>query len=58
MATRGQSTNPARYEREQNRITATVCKDVFSHVQKQGSKLPENLVKRITIEGAPQKIDI
>ena len=47
MATRGQSMNPAWFEQKQNRITASICKDVFSHMQKQGSKLPENLVKKI-----------
>ena len=46
MATRGQSMNPAWFEQKQNRITASICKDVFSHMQKQGSKLPENLVKK------------
>ena len=56
MATRGQSMNPAWFEQKQNRITASICKDVFSHMQKQGSKLPENLVKKITAKGAPQKM--
>ena len=56
MATRGQLTNPAWFEQKQNRITASICKDVFSHMQKQGSKLPENLVKKISIKGATQKI--
>ena len=56
MTTRGQSTNPAWFEQEQNRITASICKDVFAHMQKQGSKLPENLVKKITAKGAPQKM--
>ena len=56
MATRGQSMNPAWFEQKQNRITASICKDVFSHMQKQGSKLPENLVKKITAKGAPPKM--
>ena len=55
MATRRQLTNPAWFEQKQNRITASICKDVFSHMQKQGSKLPENLVKKIS-KGATQKI--
>ena len=36
MAARGQSTNPVWFEQNQNRITASICKDVFSHIQKQG----------------------
>ena len=56
MATRGQSMNPAWFEQKQNRITASICKDVFSHMQKQGSKLPENLVKKNTAKGARQKM--
>ena len=56
IATRGQSTNPAWFEQKQNRITASICKDVISHMQKQGSKLPENLLKKITTKGAPQKM--
>ena len=55
MATRGQSTNPTWFEQKQNKITASTCKDVFSHMQKQGSKMPENLVKKITRRGAPHK---
>ena len=58
MTTRGQSTNPARFEQNQNRITASICKDVFSHMQKQGFKKPENLVKKITEKGAPPKMVI
>ena len=56
MATRGQSTNPTWFKQKQNRITASICKDVFSHMQKQGSKMPENLVKKITRRGAPHKL--
>ena len=56
MATRGQSTNPTWFEQKQNKITASTCKDVFSHMQKQGSKMPENLVKKITRRGAPHKL--
>ena len=54
MATRGQSTNPAWFEQKQNRITASICKDVFSHMQKQGSKLPENLVKKLQQKEHPK----
>ena len=56
MARRGQSMNPAWFEQKQNRMTASICKDVFCHMQKQGSKLPENLVKKIAAKGAPQKM--
>ena len=57
MATRGQSMNPAWFEQKQNRITASICKDVFSHMHKQGSKITrKSIVKKITAKGAPQKM--
>ena len=31
-ATRGQSVNPVWFEQKQNRITASICKDVYSHM--------------------------
>ena len=40
----GQSDNRVWFEQKQNRITASVCKDVFSHMHNQGSKIPENLI--------------
>ena len=54
MATRGQSMNPAWFEQKQNRITASICKDVFSHMQKEGVKnyqkiyIKKNYSKRST----------
>ena len=36
-ATRGQSANPIWFEQKQNRITASNCKDVFSHMNSQRS---------------------
>ena len=38
MARRGQSMDPAWFEQKQNRMTASICKDVFSHMQKEGVK--------------------
>lgn len=55
MATRGQSVNPVWFEQKQNRITASICKGVFSHIHNQRSKTPENLIKRITTKGRPYK---
>ena len=54
MATRGQSTNPAWFEQKQNRITASNCKDVLPHMQKQGSKLPEDLIKKYRKRSTPK----
>ena len=51
MATRGQSLNPTWFEQKQNRITASICKDVFTHMQNKGAKIPENLIKRIISKG-------
>jgi len=45
-ATRGQSVNPFWFEQKQNRITASICKDVYSYMNSQGSKIPENLIKK------------
>jgi len=45
-ATRGQSVNPVWFEQKQNRITASICKDVYSHMNSQRSKIPESLIKK------------
>lgn len=52
--TRGQADNPTWFEKKQNRITASICKDVFSHMNDQ-RKIPENLVKKIKSKGKPNK---
>ena len=49
--TRGQSVNPVWFEQKQNRITASICKDVFSHMHNQRSKIPENLIKKFQQKG-------
>ena len=49
--TRGQSDNPVWFEQKQNRITASICKDVFSHMHNQRSKIPENLIKKFQQKG-------
>ena len=36
LATRGQSDNPNWFAHKQNKITASVCKDVFSHMNNSG----------------------
>ena len=51
LATRGQSDNPNRFAHKQNKITASVCKDVFSHMSNSREKIPTNLIKRITTKG-------
>ena len=54
-ATRGQSVNPAWFEEKQNRRTASICKDVYSHMNSQRSKIPEkNNNKRET----PQECEL
>lgn len=45
-ATRRQSVNPVWFERKQNRRTASICKDVYSHMNSQRSKIPESLIKK------------
>ena len=55
MVTRGQSLNPTWCEQKQNRITASICKDVFSHMQNKGAKIPENLIKTLTSKGTLYK---
>ena len=51
LATRGQSDNPDWFAHKQNKITASICKDVFSHMNNSNSKMPTNLIKRITTKG-------
>ena len=53
--TRGQSDNSVWFEQKQNRIPASTCKDVFSHMHNQRSKIPENLIKKISTKGKPYK---
>ena len=48
LATRGQSGNPNWFAHKQNQITASVCNDVFSHINNSRSMMPTNLMKRIT----------
>ena len=36
---------------KQNKITASICKDVISHMNNSNSKMPTNLIKRITTKG-------
>ena len=55
LATRGQSGNPNWFAHKQNKITASVCKDVFSHMNNSRSKMPTNLIKRITTKGTIYK---
>ena len=55
MATRGQSVNPVWFEQKQNRKTASTCKDVFSHMHNQRSKIPESLIKKKYNKGRPYK---
>ncbi|XP_044178662.1 uncharacterized protein LOC122960515 [Acropora millepora] len=55
LATRGQSDNPNWFAHKQNKITASVCKDVFSHMNNSSSILPTNLIKRITTKGTIYK---
>ena len=55
LATRGQSDNPNWFAHKQNKITASVCKDVFSHMNNSRSKMPTNLNKRITTKGTIYK---
>ena len=47
----GKSDNPNWFAHEQNKITVSVCKDVFSHMNNSRSKMPTNLIKRITTKG-------
>ena len=54
-ATRGQSVNPFWFEQKQNRITASICKDVYSYMNSHRSKIPESLITKITTKGKPQK---
>ena len=54
-ATRGQSDNPNWFAHKQNKITASICKDVFSHMNNPRSKMPTNLVQRITTKGTIYK---
>ena len=56
MATRGQSTNPTWFEEKQNRITASICKDVFAHMQNKGSKIPEKLIKKLKQKEHPTNL--
>ena len=51
LTIRGQSDNPNCFAHKQNKITASVCKDVFSHMSNSGEKIPTNLIKRITTKG-------
>lgn len=51
LATRGQSDNPNWFAHKQNKITASVCKDVFSHMNNSRVKIPTNLINRITTKG-------
>ena len=51
LATRGESDNPNWFAHKQNKITASVCKDVFSHMNNSRAKIPTNLIKRITSKG-------
>ena len=51
LATREQSDSPNRFAHKQNKITASVCKDVFSRMNNSRSKMPTNLIKRITTKG-------
>ena len=55
LATRGQSDNPNWFAHKQNKITASICKDVFSHMNNSNSKMPTNLIKRITTKGTIYK---
>ena len=55
LATRGQSDNPNWFAHKQNKITASVCKDVFSHMNNSRSMMPTNLIKRITTKGTIYK---
>ena len=43
------------FEQKQNRITASICKDVYSHMNSQRSKIPESLIKKITTKEKPHK---
>ena len=55
LATRGQSDNLNWFAHKQNKITASVCKDVFSHMNNSRSMMPTNLIKRITTKGTIYK---
>ena len=46
LATRGQSDNPNCFAHKQNKITASVCKDIFSHMNKSRSMMPS--VRRVS----------
>jgi len=52
---RGQSFNPNWFAHRQNKITVSIFKDVFSHMNKSRSKLPTNLIERITTKGTMYK---
>ena len=55
LGTRGQSDNPNWFAHKENKITASVCKDVFSHINNSSSMMPTNLIKRITTKGTIYK---
>ena len=55
FATRRQSDNLNWFAHKQNKITASVCKGVFSRINNSRSMMPTNLVKRITTKGTIYK---
>ena len=51
----GNQTTQNWFAHKQNKITASVCKDVFSHINNSKSMMPTHLIKRIMTKGTIYK---